>query len=204
MPFCTNCGASYNPGDKFCNECGSPLQTLTGDQHTQPAPMPAEAQQPEAPTVLDGFIQPGLPVKVYSIFFFGDRLVACKSGSVTTHAAGTMSAAMGGSAAGRMQGWAIGALMDVASSGRRQGKIQQLAADTPEGMAAADKANFMLMYASIQLVEVKGPNWAGETHVKVKAAGKEHKFRLDNQSKESVAYVAKVFSENLPGKVTAV
>jgi hypothetical protein len=191
MPFCTNCGSSVKPSDKYCNNCGSPLQSAN-NQLT-----PASNEKP--PIVLDGFTQPGFPVKVFTVFFMKDRMVFAKTGSWTTSAAGTMSASMGGSAGGRMQGYAIGTLMDHFSGKDREAKASMLAGFDPDMMVSADKANFQTLYSAVSMVEVKGPNFAGEVNVKVKAV-REHKFRLDNQSKESLKYVLDVFQEFLPGK----
>lgn len=152
------------------------------------------------PTVLDGLIQPDLPVKVYTLFFLKDRLVATKTGSWTTYAAGTMSSAMGGSAASRSQGCAIGTLMDHFGSNSRGNKAEKLAGYGPDEMVAADKANFQVPYSFVTSVEIKRPNFANELHVKIKA-GKDHKFRMDNQSKGSIKYVLDIFQELLPGKV---
>ncbi len=191
MPFCTNCGSSVKLGDKFCNNCGTPLQSPSN--HT--TPMSVE----KPPTVLDGFMQPGFSVKVYTVFFMKDRMVFTKTGSWATHAAGSMSAAMGGTAGGRMQGYAIGTIMDHFSGKDREAKAENLAGFDPDMMVAADKANFQTLYGAVSMVEVKGPNFAGEINVKIKA-DKEHKFRLDNQSKESMKYILDVFQEFLPGK----
>jgi len=152
------------------------------------------------PTVLDGFIQPGLSVKVYTMFFLKDTLVAAKTGSWATHAAGTMSAAMGGSVASRSQGYAIGTLMDHVNRNKRGDNAAKLAGYSPDEMVAADKANFQLPYSLISYVEIKGPNFAGEVNVKL-GADKEHKFRVDTQSKSSVKYIVDIFQEFLPGKV---
>jgi hypothetical protein len=196
MPFCSNCGTSVKPTDRFCNECGATLQTI---QQKVPETQSMPVEKP--PTVLDGFIQPGLPVKVYTIFFMKDRLVATKTGSWTTYAAGTMSTAMGGSGSSRAQGYAIGSIMDHFSSNSRGDKAAKLAGYSPDEMAAADKANFQVPYGFVSSVEIKGPNFANELHIKIKA-GKEHKFRIDNQSKDSIRYIINVFQEFLPGKIT--
>ena len=195
MPFCSNCGSSVKPTDRFCNECGTPLQATQSTPQDAPS---APVEKP--PTVLDGFIQPGLPVKVYTIFFMKDCFVAAKTGSWTTHAAGTMSTAMGGSGASRSQGYAIGTLMDHFSSNSRGDKAEKLAGYGPDEMVAADKANFQVPYSFVTSVEIKGPNFANELHIKIKA-GKDHKFRMDNQSKDSIRYVLNVFQEFLPGKI---
>lgn len=194
MPFCSNCGTNLKPSDKFCSGCGKPIQ----DTHTaKPAPsIPVE----KPPTILDGFIQPGLPVKVYTVFFMKDRLVFTKTGSWTTHAAGTMSAAMGGTVGGRTQGFAIGTIMDHVNRNNRGDKAKQLAGYSPDEMVAADKANFQVPYSFVTRVEIKGPNFARELNVKIKA-GKEHKFRLDNQSTDSIGYIYRTFNEFLPGRI---
>ena len=42
--FCTNCGASINPGAKFCNKCGTPIAVIPG---TTVTPRPVPTQQPQ-------------------------------------------------------------------------------------------------------------------------------------------------------------
>ena len=193
MPFCPNCGINVNPNAKFCTGCGSQL--------TQASPTQSSVEQStqKPPTVLDGFIQPGIPGKVYTVFFLEDRMVFTKTGSWTTNAATTMSVSMGNTVGGRARGYAIGTLMDYHNRKARGDRAAELAGNTPEAMVAADKANFQVPYSFVTNVEVKGPNFAQELHIKIKA-GKEHKFRVDKQSKDSAQYIMNVFNEFIPGK----
>jgi hypothetical protein len=54
MPFCPSCGNETDPGQKFCGNCGSPLDLITPPpeplQH--PPPPPAPLQVPGAPAPL--------------------------------------------------------------------------------------------------------------------------------------------------------
>ncbi len=90
--------------------------------------------------------------------------------------------------------------MDHFSSNSRGDKAEKLAGYSPDEMVAADKANFQVPYSFVTSVEIKDPNFANELHIKIKA-GKDHKFRMDNQSKDSIKYVLNVFQEFLPGKI---
>jgi len=58
----------------------------------------------------------------------------------------------------------------------------------------------MLLYDEVEIIEIRGPNFARELRIIVNAA-KIHKFRMDRQSKESAKYIERVFNEFLPGKV---
>ena len=128
-------------------------------------------------------------------------MVFTKTGSWTTSASTTMSISMGNTVGGRARGYAIGTLMDFHNRKARQDRAAELAGNTPEDMMDADKANFQVPYSFVTNVEVKGPNFAQELHIKIKA-GKEHKFRVDNQSKDSAQYIVNVLQEVLPGKST--
>lgn len=45
MPFCTSCGNEIDPGQKFCEKCGSPLdQIIPSPETLQPPPPPAPLQ----------------------------------------------------------------------------------------------------------------------------------------------------------------
>ncbi len=55
MPFCTNCGAPVNPGDSFCEYCGTRIAGLSGiapaGEQTSEVPVeeqPEGVQEPEA------------------------------------------------------------------------------------------------------------------------------------------------------------
>lgn len=43
--FCTNCGAKLDEGQRFCSNCGTPVQTFT-PKAAEPAPAPESAQAP--------------------------------------------------------------------------------------------------------------------------------------------------------------
>ncbi|MBN2336810.1 zinc ribbon domain-containing protein, partial [Candidatus Bathyarchaeota archaeon] len=44
MPFCTNCGAKADPGERFCANCGSPLKQGA----VPPPPPPPTYGQPQS------------------------------------------------------------------------------------------------------------------------------------------------------------
>ncbi|MBU0487012.1 MAG: hypothetical protein KKD31_03570 [Bacteroidetes bacterium] len=162
-----------------------------------------EMQAPKPPTVLDGMMQPGFPVKVFTTLFFENCVVFCKTGSFATDSAGTMRSALGGyTGAGLIMG-AVGTLVDHTNRESRVNKAAAVAALEPQKIVAAHSRNFMLPYSSITSVELKGPNFAGELRVKVYAGGKKHKFRMDKQSKSTGKYITDVFNEFLAGKVVA-
>lgn len=154
------------------------------------------------PTALGNFLQPGFPfAKVFTAFFFGDRVVFAKIGSFGTNAAGTMQASLGGFTPTALVAGAVGAIVDSASSGTRTRRAAGLAGLDPEAMVAAHKKNFAIPYGTVKSVEIKGPNFAGEVRVTI-TAEKAHKFRIDRQSKDAAKYLEGVFAEFFPGKVT--
>ena len=65
--FCTNCGAKLDEGQRFCSNCGTPVQTFT-PKAAEPAPAPESAQTPvytpAEPTVLP--VPPVPPVQPQS------------------------------------------------------------------------------------------------------------------------------------------
>ncbi len=90
--------------------------------------------------------------------------------------------------------------MDHFSSNSRGDKTAKLAGCGPDEMVAADKANFQVPYSFVNRVGTQ------ETQLRQRIAykdqsGKDYKFRMDNQSKDSIRYVLKVFHEFLPGKI---
>lgn len=153
-----------------------------------------------APTILDGFLQPGFPAKVFTVFFLVDCLVFVKTGSIATNMGGTMQTALGGYTGDGLIMGALGSLADVRNRESRMNNAATVASWDPQQMLAAHKRNFMLPYSSIRQIEMKGPNFAGEVKVVVDAE-KTHKFRLDKQTKTSIVYYEKIFSEYLPGRI---
>lgn len=154
------------------------------------------------PTVLGGFLQPGLPAKVYSCLFFNNCVVFGKTGSFSTDSAGTMRSALGGYTGAGMIAGAVGGLIDAASSANRTEKTAAMAGNMPDQIVASHKQNFKLDFDKISSVEIKGPNFAGEVKVIVNGGGASHKFRVDRQSKASAKYIVDVFQKFLAGKVS--
>lgn len=58
--FCTNCGASIVPGQKFCNKCGAPIDSAAVNVNNF---MPQQ-QQMEAPSQVEAEVQPQMEVPV--------------------------------------------------------------------------------------------------------------------------------------------
>lgn len=191
--FCTECGTSINANDKFCNGCGSRVGVIL--QASSP-----DESYVKPPTVLGDFLQPGLPAKIFTVFFFPDRLVAARTGSGSANSAGVLSTFLAGDIPMRIVGDAFGTIADQFSREDRNRKAAQLAGYDIDTMVATDKANFQLPYSAISGIEIKGPNFAGEVNVKI-SAGKDHKFRVDDHTKDSVRYIVNIFNEFVPGKV---
>lgn len=161
----------------------------------------SNAPMAKPPTVLDGLMQPGFPVKVFTCLFFEKCVVFCKTGSFATDSAGTMRSALGGyTGAGLIMG-AVGGLIDAQTNKNRTDQAASMATIEPENIVAAHKLNFSLSYDSISRIELKGPNFAGEFRIIVYANGKSEKYRMDKQSKSTAKYIIGVFSEYIPGKV---
>lgn len=158
-------------------------------------------QPPMLPTVLDGFLQPGFPLaKVFTCFFLNDCLVFVKTGSFGTNMSDTMRASLGGYTSTGLIAGAIGGVVDVFTADSRIKNATQVAGYSRENMVAAHKRNFMLPYQQITLIEIKGPNFAGELKV-IFHSEKIHKFRINRQSKASANYIEQVFLKFLPGKI---
>ncbi len=153
------------------------------------------------PTVLDGLIQPGLPLKVFSVLFFENCLVFIKSGSINPNTSGSMRASLGGYTGAGMVLGAVGSIIDGQTSQSRIDYVSGLATYSPGVIAQAHKQNFLLLYSVIERVEMKGPNFAGEVRLSFYARGEKHKFRIDNQSKASGAYIKQVLETFLQGRV---
>jgi hypothetical protein len=162
---------------------------------------PSQVPYTKPPTVIDGLIQPGLPVKVFTVLFFDNCLVFVKSGSFSPNSAGTMRTALGGYTGAGMVMGAIGSVIDYHSSESRINHAANLASNSPGVIAQAHKQNFLLLYNVIEKVEMKGPNFAGEIRLSFYAKGEKHKFRIDNQSKASGAYIRQVLETFLPGRI---
>ncbi|MFH2111282.1 MAG: zinc ribbon domain-containing protein [Candidatus Bathyarchaeota archaeon] len=45
MPFCSNCGAQVQPGDKFCSDCGAALKQAASPQQAQSPPLAAQGSR---------------------------------------------------------------------------------------------------------------------------------------------------------------
>lgn len=153
-----------------------------------------------APTILDGFMQPGFPAKVFTLFFLDDCLVFVKTGSFSTNMGGTMQTALGGYTGDGLIMGALGSLVDMRNRESRMNNAAAVVSWDPDRMIASHKRNFKIPYNLIRRVELKGPNFAGEVKVLVEA-DKTHKFRLNKQSKSSIVYYEKTFNKYLPGKI---
>jgi hypothetical protein len=138
-------------------------------------------------------------VKVFTLLFFNNSVVFIKSGSFTTNSAGTMRAALGGYTGDGLIMGAIGTLVDDSNRKSRVNHAASLASLSPEQIVQVHKQNFLLLYDTIEKIEMKGPNFAGELKLSFYANGKRHKFRLDKQSKSTVQYYTKIFDEFVPG-----
>lgn len=162
-----------------------------------------ESSQPKyiAPTVLDGFIQPGFLPKVFTAFFMKDCIVFVKTGSINTDTAGSIRASMGGYTGDALILGALGSIVDARSRKKRIEKAASVASLEPEQMVAAHKRNYMIPYNTIRQVTFKGPNFAGELRIVIEA-GATNKYRINNQSKSSALYYEKVFNEFLPGRIS--
>ncbi len=159
-----------------------------------------------APQVINGFVQPSFPfAKVFTFFFFSDSLVIAKTGSGSLNTAGIMKASLGGFTAAAMVAGAVGEVVDQNKATKQADAagelVEQLTSDTPASIVAAHKLNFQLPYDLIKEVKIKGPNFAGELSFCI-TADKQHKFRMDKQSKESARIVIDAFEQYVPGKVT--
>jgi hypothetical protein len=75
MPYCSNCGAQINQGDKFCNECGNRLNAQPTQQTPPPSSyQPAQAGEPVV-AAISGLKQGILGRKNYVMLITGQRLV---------------------------------------------------------------------------------------------------------------------------------
>ena len=166
----------------------------------QPPPIPQSPPIPRPPTIIDGLMQPGFPAKVFTCFFFSDCAVFAKTGSFSTNSEGLMRAYFGGYSSDALFFGAFAGLADYHNQQKRLKNAAGVVSWDARTMVAAHKRNFMLPYNAIRAVELKGPNFAGEIKVII-SAEKNHKFRLDKQSKSTLAYYEKIFNEFLPGKV---
>lgn len=156
---------------------------------------------PKPPTIFDGFVQPGFPLaKVFTCFFLRDCLVFVKTGSLSTNMGGSIRTSLGGFTGDALILGAMGSIADQHNRENRMEKAASVASWNAEQMVAAHRRNFMLRFSEIEIIRLKGPNFAGELRVIIES-GKSYKFRLNNQSKNSVAYLEKVFNEFLPGKI---
>jgi hypothetical protein len=155
-----------------------------------------------APRVLGSFLQPGFPfAKVFTVYFLADRLVFAKTGTGPTNAGGTMQAALGGFTAAALAAKAVGTLVDASSEASRDANTAMLGGLSPDAIVAAHKLNFQLPFDAVRGVTIKGPNFAGEVKVVV-TADREHKFRIDKQSKASAQVIIDAFRDTLGSKVT--
>lgn len=155
-----------------------------------------------APRVLGSFLQPGFPfAKVFTVYFLPDRLVFAKTGTGPTNAAGSMQSALGGFTAAALAAKAVGTLVDASSEASRSANSAALGGLSADEIVAAHKLNFQLPFDAIRSVTIKGPNFAGEVKVIV-SADKDHKFRIDKQSKAAAKVIADAFRETLGNKVT--
>lgn len=153
------------------------------------------------PTVLDGFIVPGFPVKVFTCLFFSDCIVFIKTGSFTTNLAGTMHAALGGYSGDGLIMGAMGTLVDDATRENRIAKTAELAAYNIDEIVKAHKRNFKLDYKSITSIEMKGPNFAGEIRFRFYEGKNCYKFRMDKAGKTTSKFVKNILDEYVPNKL---
>jgi hypothetical protein len=154
-----------------------------------------------APTVVDGFIKPGFPAKVYTCLFFESCVAFCKTGSIAPNTSGSMRAFLGGSTGDAQILGAIGAIFDSFTRRKRVEKAAMVSSFEPHDILAAHKRNFILYYDTISRVELKGPNFAGEVRVRFYTPQKTYKLRLDNQSKSSFNYINEIFKKFLGNKM---
>ncbi|HPG74070.1 MAG TPA: hypothetical protein PLM49_07250 [Bacteroidales bacterium] len=142
-------------------------------------------------TVLDGFIKPGFPGKVYTAIFLDDCVVFLKTGFGSTNIAAGQRAFHGGAGLTATLMSGIGSLADQKNRENRMEKAASMASYDGDQMVAAHKHNFKLNYSDIKNTIIKGPNFAGEVRIVFEAASR-NKFRVDNQSKASAKYIIDV------------
>ncbi len=170
-----------------------------GPDPDEPDTPPVSGKKP--PQVLSGLIQPGLPAKIYSLFFMDEGMVAVKTGSGSTNTSGSMRAFHGGAGATANIMGGIGTLMDMHSANKRGNYLGQVGGMDTNSLLAENKVNFLIPYDAIQQIEMKGPGWGGEMKIKIHMPGKMHKFRVDTRSDAIAKMFFDAFTKHCPGKV---
>lgn len=154
------------------------------------------------PQVLSGLIQPGLPAKIYSLFFMDEGMVAVKTGYGSTNASGSMRAFHGGAGATANLMGGIGTLMDMHSANKLGNYLGQVGGMDTNSLLAENKVNFLIPYDAVQQIEMKGPGMMGEMKVRIHMPGKVHKFRVDTRSDAIAKMFYDAFTKHCPGKVS--
>ncbi len=173
-----------------------PQVTPENDEFDSP---PAANKKP--PQVLSGLIQPGLPGKIYSLFFMDEGMVAVKTGSGSTNASGSMRAFHGGAGATANIMGGIGTLMDMHSANKRGNYLGQVGGMDTNSLLAENKVNFLIPYDAVQQIEMKGPGMMREMKVKIHMSGEVHKFRVDTRSDAIAKMFYDAFTKHCPGRV---
>ncbi|GJQ33611.1 MAG: hypothetical protein HBSAPP04_24500 [Ignavibacteriaceae bacterium] len=179
-------------------------QTQTGrggavSRDDEEQPQPVSNKKP--PLVLSGLIQPGLPGKIYTLFFMDEGMVAVKTGSGSTNASGSMRAFHGGAGATANIMGGLGALMDMHSANKRGNYLGQVGGMDTNSLLAENKVNFLMPYDAVQQIEMKGPGMMGEMKVMIHMPDKVHKFRVDTRSDSIAKMFYDVFTKHCPGRV---
>ena len=180
-------------------QTGRAPDSSSANEMEGPDTPPAPNKKP--PQVLSGLIQPGLPGRIYSLFFMDEGMVAVKTGSGSTNASGSMRAFHGGAGATANIMGGLGALMDMHSANKRGNYLGQVGGMDTNSLLAENKVNFLIPYDAVQQIEMKGPGMMGEMKVKIHMSGKVHKFRVDTRSDAIAKMFYDAFTKHCPGRV---
>ncbi len=188
--FCSNCGEQVKDGDKFCNNCGNPLQTTVTPQRQPPPP---QSRGEQITGVIEG-CKHGFPAGTYTLFITAQRIIAAKTGGITANLTGA------GAATGGIVGGLLGAGIDAHTRGKMSKKTAEYYSMSMEQMLTKNKKNFAMYLANIQSVELKAPGFLGQGEIKFRVGGKDKRFML-NVSKDIFNTYPPMLVNVLPGRV---
>lgn len=159
-----------------------------------------ETEKRKAPLVLDGFMKEGFRTKVFTVLFYEDCLVFCKTGNLRTSTSNSIQTSLGVYTGDAMLLGAIAKIFDNWRGNKRVQEAADLSVMNPEEIAKANASNLLLYYSEIQRVELLRQKWLSEAKVRIRAS-KVFQFKLEDQSKKTLDCIEKTFNEFLPEKV---
>lgn len=204
--FCSNCGASHLPQDKFCKRCGHKIlrsvEEVKVDPQPPPSPSPSITSQTRSQgdhssseSILGTIIncKTIFPSINYILFFSDRRIIIAKKGLFSSFTEG-------GAATGGILGALIGAGVDATLKRSGKEKVDQLHQLTPDQILAKDKNNREILFNNIKVIELKNPGFLSDGEIKIKVPDGEYNWIME-VDKDEFKKVITIIQNILPNKV---